>query len=69
MAEDETLLALLQSADLMDEHSRKMMQAMEEAAQGCEDDRLRRVAQAMHASAKSMHRTAQEAKERCEKRC
>jgi hypothetical protein len=69
MPEDETLIQLMQAADLMDDRARSLMQVMERAMDGCDDDQLRAQIQAMHATAKEVHRTAQETRRRCEKRC
>jgi len=69
MPEDETLIQLMQAADLMDDRARSLMRVMERAMGGCEDDRLRAQIQAMHATAKEMHKTATETRRRCEKRC
>jgi len=69
MPEDETLIQLIQAADLMDDRARSLMRVMERALGGCDDDRLRAQIQAMHATAKEMHKTATETRLQCEKRC
>lgn len=68
MAEDEALIALIQSANLMDDSARTVMRVMERVSNGCDDDRLRRQIWTMHASAKEVHKTAEETKRRCKKR-